>query len=38
MDGLVAEPYRIGTGKFCAQFKPSKPYSATIAIEKGGVI
>jgi hypothetical protein len=35
MQGLVAEPYRIGTGKFGAQFKPEKPYSATIAIEKG---
>jgi hypothetical protein len=35
MDGLASEPYRIGTGKFAAQFKPDKPYSATIAIEKG---
>jgi ribonuclease HI len=35
MDGLAAEPYRISTGKFCAQFKRSKPYAATIAIEKG---
>jgi hypothetical protein len=35
MEGLASEPYRIGTGKFAAQFKPGKPYSATIAIEKG---
>jgi hypothetical protein len=35
MDGLVAEPYKIDIGKFTAQFKRSKPYSATIAIEKG---
>jgi hypothetical protein len=35
MQGLAAQPYRIGTGKFVAQFKPDKPYSATIAIEKG---
>jgi hypothetical protein len=35
MEGLASEPYRIGTGKFAAQFKPDKPYSATIAIEKG---
>jgi hypothetical protein len=35
MDGLVAEPFGIGTGKFSAQFKPGKPYSATIAIESG---
>jgi hypothetical protein len=35
MDGLASEPYRISTGKFAAQFKPDKPYSATIAIEKG---
>jgi hypothetical protein len=35
MDGLYAEPYRIDIGKFTAQFKRSKPYSATIAIEKG---
>jgi hypothetical protein len=35
MDGLASEPYRIGTGKFAALFKPDKPYSATIAIEKG---
>jgi hypothetical protein len=35
MDGRVAEPYKIDIGKFTAQFKRSKPYSATIAIEKG---
>jgi hypothetical protein len=35
MHGLASDPYRIGTGKFVAQFKPDKPYSATIAIEKG---
>jgi hypothetical protein len=35
MESLASEPYRIGTGKFAAQFKPDKPYSATIAIEKG---
>jgi hypothetical protein len=35
MESLASEPYRIGTGKFAAQFKPGKPYSATIAIEKG---
>jgi hypothetical protein len=35
MDGLVAQPYRIDIGKFTAQFKRNKPYSATIAIEKG---
>jgi hypothetical protein len=35
MEGLATEPYRIGVGKFSAQFKPDKPYSATIAIEKG---
>jgi hypothetical protein len=35
LHGLSSEPYRIGTGKFAAQFKPDKPYSATIAIEKG---
>jgi hypothetical protein len=33
--GLASAPYRVGTGKFAAQFKPGKPYSATIAIEKG---
>jgi hypothetical protein len=33
--GLAAATYRVGTGKFAAQFKPGKPYSATIAIEKG---
>jgi hypothetical protein len=33
--GLEVEPYRIGVGKFTAQFKPDKPYSATIAIERG---
>jgi hypothetical protein len=33
--GLASEPYRTGVGKFSAQFKPDKPYSATIAIEKG---
>jgi hypothetical protein len=32
--GLASIPYRVGTGKFAAQFKPGKPYSATIAIEK----
>jgi hypothetical protein len=35
VDGLASIPYRVGTGKFAAQFKPGKPYSATIAIEKG---
>jgi hypothetical protein len=35
IDVLASEPYRVGTGKFSAQFKPGKPYSATIAIEKG---
>jgi hypothetical protein len=35
MNGLVAMPYPIGLGKFSAQFKPEKPYSATIAIESG---
>jgi hypothetical protein len=35
IDGLASHPYRVGTGKFAAQFKPDKPYSATIAIEKG---
>jgi hypothetical protein len=35
LEGLTAEPYRIGVGMFCAQFKPDRPYSATIAIEKG---
>jgi hypothetical protein len=35
MHGLSSAPYRIGLGKFAAQFKPKKPYSATIAIEKG---
>jgi hypothetical protein len=33
--GLASAPYRVGTGKFAAQFKPDKPYSATIAIERG---
>jgi hypothetical protein len=35
MSGLASDPYRTGTSKFAAQFKPDKPYSATIAIEKG---
>jgi hypothetical protein len=35
IDGLASTPYRVGTGKFAAQFKPGKPYSATMAIEKG---
>jgi hypothetical protein len=35
MSGLASDPYRIGTGKFVAQFKPDQPYSATIAVEKG---
>jgi hypothetical protein len=35
MEGLASEPYRTGTGKFVAQFKPDRPYSATIAIERG---
>jgi hypothetical protein len=35
LHGLASDPYRCGTGKFAAQFKPDKPYSATIAIEKG---
>jgi hypothetical protein len=35
LHGLASDPYRIGTGKFAAQFKPDQPYSATIAIEKG---
>jgi hypothetical protein len=35
LHGLASDPYRVGTGKFAAQFKPDKPYSATIAIEKG---
>jgi hypothetical protein len=33
--GLGAAPYRTGIGKFAAQFKPNKPFSATIAIESG---
>jgi hypothetical protein len=33
--GQEAQSYRVGVGKFAAQFKPDKPYSATIAIEKG---
>jgi hypothetical protein len=35
MDGRAAEPYRIDIGKFTALFKRNKPYSATIAVEKG---
>jgi hypothetical protein len=35
MDGKVAQPYRIDIGKFTSQFKRSKPYTATIAVEKG---
>jgi hypothetical protein len=35
MAGLASAPYRTGVGKFAAQFKPDKPYSATIAIESG---
>jgi hypothetical protein len=35
VDGLASIPYIVGTGKFAAQFKPDKPYSATMAIEKG---
>jgi hypothetical protein len=34
-NGFSAGPYRSGTGKFTAAFKPEKPYSATIAIETG---
>jgi hypothetical protein len=34
-NGLTSAPYRAGTGKFAAAFKPEKPYSATIAIETG---
>jgi hypothetical protein len=33
--GLVTQPYTAGLGKFTAEFKPERPYSATIAIEKG---
>jgi hypothetical protein len=33
--GQASAPYRAGTGTFTAQFKPDKPYSATIAIETG---
>jgi hypothetical protein len=33
--GQEAYPYRTGIGKFVTKFKPDKPYSATIAIEKG---
>jgi hypothetical protein len=33
--GLVTQPYSAGLGKFTAKFKPRRPYSATIAIEKG---
>jgi hypothetical protein len=33
--GLATEPYRVGTGRFTAQFKRNEPYSATMAIEKG---
>jgi hypothetical protein len=33
--GLATQPYRVGTGKFTAQFKPNERYSATIAAEKG---
>jgi hypothetical protein len=33
--GLAVYSYRTGVGKFATKFKPDKPYSATIAIEKG---
>jgi hypothetical protein len=33
--GLATQPYGIRLGKFTAKFRPSEPYSATIAVEKG---
>jgi hypothetical protein len=33
--GLATQPYGTGLGKFAAKFRPSEPYSATIALEKG---
>jgi hypothetical protein len=35
LHGLASAPYRTGTGKFTAAFKPDKPYSATISVESG---
>jgi hypothetical protein len=34
-NGLSSAPYRSGIGKFAAQFKPEKPFAATMAIETG---
>jgi hypothetical protein len=34
-NGLESAPYRTGIGKFAAQFKPEKPFAATMAIETG---
>jgi hypothetical protein len=35
MAGQASAPYRSGIGKFAAQFKPDKPFAATMAIETG---
>jgi hypothetical protein len=35
MAGQESAPYRSGIGKFAAQFKPEKPFAATMAIETG---
>jgi hypothetical protein len=34
-EGQVSAPYRSGIGKFAAQFKPEKPFAATMAMETG---
>jgi hypothetical protein len=33
--GVATQPYGAGLGEFTSKFKPKRPYSSTIAIEKG---